>query len=206
MKKLTRFITVLGLTVVLSTSFLVDDAHASWGAAKLLQQNTGVTTPTSPTTPPPTTPTTNWWSRPPVTTPVPAEPTVEQGSMTQNEALMLNLINGERAKVGLKPLQPMAKLNELARLKSQDIADKDYFSHISPTYGSFANMVYDAGIRFRSVGENLAMARNAQHAFVLLMASSGHKANILNPNFTHIGLGVIQDTYGVVVTQLFIMQ
>jgi uncharacterized protein YkwD len=38
------------------------------------------------------------------------------------------------------------------------------------------------------------------------MGSSGHKANMLNPNFTHVGIGVVQDKYGVVVTQLFIMK
>ncbi len=195
MRKFLRIIVVLSLTLVLSAGFFVNEAQASWGAAKIRQLTNEATTPTTPPAPPTTPPT-------PTTPPAP----VEQGSMTQDEALMLNLVNGERAKVGLKPLQPMAKLNELARLKSQDIADKDYFSHTSPTYGSFTTMVYNAGIRYRSVGENLAMARNAQHAFILLMASSGHKANILNANFTHVGLGIVQDTYGVVVTQLFIMQ
>ena len=119
---------------------------------------------------------------------------------------MLAQLNSERAKNGLKPLQFTPELTNLARLKSQDIIKNNYFSHVSPVYGSFANMVYDAGIRFYSVGENLAKARDGRHAFALLMASSAHKANMLNRNFTHVGIGIIQDTYGVVVTQLFIMK
>jgi uncharacterized protein YkwD len=116
------------------------------------------------------------------------------------------MLNDERMKKGLKPLTPMKELTSLARLKSQDIIDNNYFSHFSPTYGSFANMVYDAGISFRSVGENLAMSRSVKHAFYQFMGSSGHKANMLNRNFTHVGIGVVQYNYGVVVTQLFIME
>lgn len=216
MRKLTKAIVALGLSAALSASLFIGEAHASWGAARLAQftQNqattatqagTGTTTPATSTYP-----TRNWWSTgsaaPDPSSPEMSGSVADQGSMTQDEILMLQLINEERAKSGLKPLQPMAKLNELAQLKSKDIIENNYFSHISPTYGSFASMVYNAGVAFRSVGENLAKARNAQHAFSLFMASSGHRANILNPNFTHVGLGVLPDKYGVVVTQLFIMQ
>lgn len=127
-------------------------------------------------------------------------------TMNSEEVLMLDLINQERIKNGLKPLQPMEELNKLARLKSQDIIENNYFSHTSPTYGSFSKMIYDAGIRYYSAGENLAKARNAKHAHVLLMASSGHKKNILSSNFTHVGIGVVKYKYGVVVTQMFIMK
>lgn len=197
-RKLVRFGTVLGLTALLVTQLFIDQAYASWGAAKLLQLrqttvNTQPATITNPTPQPPT--------------PEPVEPSqTAVTEMTAEENLMLQLVNEQRVNNGLKPLKPMRQLNELARKKSQDMIDNNYFSHTSPTYGSFANMVYNAGIRFRSVGENLAQARNAKHAFILFMASPGHKANILNPNFTHIGLGVIPYKYGVTVTQLFIME
>jgi len=211
--RIIRFGAVLGITALISTQAFITPVYASWGAAKLLNAKpaqvieTPTKTPVQPAPTKPAVPTTN-------PTPAPTTPATQpsQGGtfqpvgMNAEETLMLQLINSERQKNGLKPLQPMDKLNELARLKSQDIIDKNYFSHTSPTYGSFASMVYNAGIRYRSVGENLAKARNANHAFILLMASSGHKANILNPNFTHLGLGIIKDKYGVVVTQLFIMQ
>lgn len=213
--KIVRFSAVLGITALIGTQVFIGPAYASWGAAKLINAVPArvISVPVIPTTPVQPAPTKPTAPAPmPEPTPVtpPAQPPQvvipEPAGMNAEEALMLQLINTERQKNGLKPLQPMDKLNQLARMKSEDIITKNYFSHTSPTYGSFVNMVYNAGIRYRSVGENLAKARNASHAFVLLMASSGHKANILSRNFTHLGLGVIKDKYGVVVTQLFIMQ
>jgi uncharacterized protein YkwD len=218
-KKMMKKWASVGLSVLLASQFFfVGEAQASWGAAKILElrrQQGNITQP-APTTPRPTTPTPTTPVPSPVPTPQPDPvPTPEpqpapgqniNGVLAGQEQQMLSLLNAERAKNGLKPLSLMPELTNLARLKSNDIIQNNYFSHTSPVYGSFANMVYNAGIRFYSVGENLAKARNGQHAFVLLMASSGHKANMLNRNFTHVGIGIIQDTYGVVVTQLFIMR
>jgi uncharacterized YkwD family protein len=206
-KSICTKIAVVGISALLMTQLYTGRAYATWGLQKLLEirSQQGYTTTPIPTTPSPTTtPSTPTTPVPQPTTPA-TQPSAT-GEMSQEEALMLNLVNSERVKNGLKPLQPMPELNRLARLKSTDIIEKNYFSHTSPTYGSFANMVYNAGIRFRSVGENLAEARNATHAHTLLMASAGHRANILSTNFTHIGIGIVPYEYGVAVTQLFIMQ
>lgn len=140
----------------------------------------------------------------------PAKPTPQPDNnyagLTSQENLMLGLINNERKELGLKPLILHLELVRLARLKSQDIVNKNYFAHTSPTYGSFYQMVYNAGIPFRQVGENLAKARDVTKAHILLMASEGHKKNILSPTFTHLGIGISNDRYGIVVTQLFIAQ
>jgi len=200
--KIAKIAAALSITVLLGSQVFIGEAYASWGAAKLINATPSrvISEPApSPTPNPAPSPAPNPVQPPEVVTPVPTE-------MNAEEALLLKLVNEERAKNGIKPLEPMGQLNQLARMKSQDIIDKNYFSHTSPTYGPFTNMVYNAGIRYRSVGENLAKARNAKHAFILFMASPGHKANILNRNFTHLGLGVIKDKYGVVVTQLFIMK
>lgn len=133
-------------------------------------------------------------------------PSGDKRVLTGEAALMVNLVNEERVKNGLKPLAVHAGLTELAKLKSIDMLENNYFSHTSPTYGSFANMVYNNGIGFHSVGENIAQGRNASHCHVLFMASQGHRDNILSKNFTHIGISVVQGPYGVYVTQLFIMQ
>lgn len=203
-KKLTRFAIIFGLCMVILTQAFAGQAQASWGAAKLaeiLKQNQPAPTiPGEPATPPATQP-----DPTPIPEPSP-EPAPQPTGLTQQEALLFNLVNEERVKNGLKPLVLMNELTDLARLKSQDIIKYNYFSHTSPTYGSFGKMVYDAGIRFYSVGENLAKCRDARHAFYLFMGSSGHRANILSKNFTHTGIGIVQDTYGVVVTQLFIMK
>ncbi len=144
----------------------------------------------------------------PTTPPTKPEPPIgsDQRVLTGEAAQMVTLLNQERVKNGLKPLTVHSGLTELAKLKSIDMLDKGYFSHTSPTYGSFANMVYNRGIGFRSVGENIAQGRNGSHAHILFMASPGHRDNILNPNFTHVGISVVQGPYGVYVTQLFIMQ
>ena len=210
-KKTIKTLAVLGITVLLATQLFVSEAQASWGAAKLLelrrqQESTTQPAPTPTPIPVPTpTPTPDPTPTPtPIPQPVPGQDS--QGILVSQEQQMLQLLNEERVKNGLKPLTLMPELTNLARLKSKDIIKYNYFSHTSSTYGSFAKMVYDAGIRFYSVGENLAKARDGRHAFYLLMASSGHKANMLSRNFTHVGIGIVQDQYGVVVTQIFIMK
>lgn len=221
-KKTIKRLASVVLGIFLFTQFFcLSEAQASWGAAKLLElrRQQGSTTQPNPIPSPTPTPTPTPTPEPtPVPEPVPVpapnptpepQPTPGQninGVLPSQEQQMLELLNAERAKNGLKPLALMPQLTNLARLKSNDIIQNNYFSHTSPVYGSFAKMVYDAGIRFYSVGENLAKARDGRHAFALLLASAGHKANMLNRNFTHVGIGIVQDRYGVVVTQLFVMQ
>lgn len=202
-KKLMQFTVFLSLCMLFLTLVFPAQAQASWGAARLaelLKQQQ----PTVPSQPPIPQPQPDPVPEPPPqpdpeTAPLPA-------GLSQQEMLLFNMVNAERVKHGLKPLVLMNELTDLARLKSRDIIKYNYFSHTSPTYGSFGKMVYDAGIRFYSVGENLAKCRDARQAFYLFMGSAGHKANILNKNFTHIGIGIVPDKYGVVVTQLFIMK
>lgn len=201
-----RKISILFLLLLLPVILLPEIVEASWGAARLQQllAEQGKQLPSStPTTPPQQNPVP---APKPAPAPEPEPPTDSEFLLNNNEVSMMNLINQEREKNGLKPLIGMPELHNLARTKSIDMVENDYFSHNSPTLGSFASMIYKAGIPFRSAGENLAMARNVNHAFALLMASPQHKANMLNPNFTHIGVGIVPNKYGIVVTQLFIMR
>ena len=80
--------------------------------------------------------------------------------------------------MGLAPLQVDMELVRLARLKSQDMIEHNYFSHQSPTYGSPFDMMRAAGITYRLAGENLAGAPTVERAHTSLMNSSGHRANI----------------------------
>lgn len=124
---------------------------------------------------------------------------------TAAEQQLLALVNAERARAGLRPLRMDPALSNLARLKSQDMVALNYFGHYSPTYGYPYSMEYQAGIRARYMGaENIAAAANIQMAHALLMASPGHRRNILDPRFTDVGLGVVSGRWGLVVTQLFI--
>jgi uncharacterized YkwD family protein len=119
------------------------------------------------------------------------------------EQKVVELTNQERAKNGLKPLALDTALSKVAREKSRDMQNKGYFSHTSPTYGSPFDMMKKFGITYRSAGENIAMGQPTPEAVVKAwMNSAGHRANILNSGYTHIGVGHIAS--GNYWTQMFI--
>ncbi|MGI6706363.1 MAG: CAP domain-containing protein [Clostridia bacterium] len=126
-------------------------------------------------------------------------------NLNHEQKKMLELVNSERTKRGLKPLVFDAELARVATIKAQDMVDNNYFSHTSPTYGSPFTMMKNFGIRYTYAGENLAGHNSVENAHTGLMNSDGHRANILNSNFTHIGIGVAKSPrYGYVFVQMFI--
>ena len=135
----------------------------------------------------------------------PSQPTTTpSGVSTQDEQAMLNLINKERAAAGLKPLTMDAALTKIARMKAQDMIDNNYFAHQSPTYGSPFDMMKSQGVVYHYAGENLAGAPNVTTAHANLMNSPGHKANILKPEYTKVGIGVVNGgKYGKMFVQEF---
>jgi uncharacterized YkwD family protein len=141
----------------------------------------------------------------PPATPVSTPSSVQSAlSLTVDEQKMINLVNVQRAKYGLTPLKINADLIQAARLKAKDMVENNYFSHTSPTYGSPFNMLRQFGISYRTAAENLAGAPTVEIAHESLMNSPGHRANILNPNFTDIGIGVISGSiYGKIFVQMF---
>jgi uncharacterized YkwD family protein/spore coat assembly protein SafA len=109
------------------------------------------------------------------------------------ETAVLSLVNQQRQNSGLKPLQMDWELQRVARTKACDMAQKGYFSHQSPTYGSPFDMMKQFGITFKSAGENIAQGqRTPQEVMDAWMKSQGHRENILKPDFTHIGVGYCQ--------------
>lgn len=123
------------------------------------------------------------------------------------EEKMLTLINEERAKNDLNKLSLNEDLRNVARIKSKDIAENDYFSHTSPTYGSPFDMMKEFEISFIKAAENLAGDRSVQSAHKGLMNSKGHRKNILEPDLSQIGIGIKEDDkYGYIFTQMFITQ
>lgn len=132
------------------------------------------------------------------------KPTPQPQGLTPAEQQMFNLVNQERANAGLPPLQIDYPLVRIARMKSQDMVDNHYFGHNSPTYGSPFDMMKSAGITYSYAGENIAGAPSVQSAHTSLMNSPGHRANILNPNYTRIGIGIVTGgPYGMMFTQEF---
>lgn len=103
---------------------------------------------------------------------------------------VLKLVNVERQKQGLKALILSKDLNKVAQLKAQDMRDKNYFDHNSPTYGSPFDMMRNYDVDYRTAGENIAAGqKTAQEVMNAWMNSSGHRANILNSNYTKLGVG-----------------
>lgn len=119
------------------------------------------------------------------------------------EREVIRLCNIERQKNGLPALTENWELSRVARDKSMDMAQKKYFSHTSPTYGSPFDMMKAYGISYKAAGENIAQGQTSAQAVVQAwMNSSGHRANILSEKFTQIGVGYYQN--GNYWTQMFI--
>ncbi|MEW6524095.1 MAG: CAP domain-containing protein [Bacillota bacterium] len=137
--------------------------------------------------------------------PAPQPPPPATPGLTALEQRMFELINAERTAAGLRPLVIDMDIVKVARLKSQDMINLNYFAHQSPTYGSPFEMMRQFGITYRMAGENLAGAFSVDSAHRALMNSPGHRANILNPGYTHVGIGIIEGgPYGLMVTQMFV--
>src|SRR5690625_132994 len=116
---------------------------------------------------------------------------VEQ--LSQFEQEVVDLTNVEREKNGLEPLKADKELSRVAREKSNNMAEVGYFDHNSPTYGSPFDMMQSYGIDYRTAGENIAKGQQTPEEVVnAWMNSSGHRANILNGDFTHIGVGYVE--------------
>lgn len=125
--------------------------------------------------------------------------------LMEMENAMVELVNKERENNGLNTLKLDEKLRDVARIKSRDIADNDYFDHTSPTYGSPFEMMESFGIDFVMAAENLAGHQSVKEAHEGLMKSEGHRENILRPGLSHIGIGIIEDDkYEYIFTQMFI--
>ncbi|AXH99239.1 hypothetical protein DV702_05490 [Sporosarcina sp. PTS2304] len=136
----------------------------------------------------------------PMQPPTPEKPSLDVSAVEQ---AVLEFTNAERVKANLQPLQMNPGLQITARQKSVDMASNNYFSHMSPTYGSAYDQMERHGISYRRAAENIAVGQtSAKEVVVAWMNSAGHRANILTPGFTQIGIGY--DPNGHYWTQQFI--
>jgi len=143
---------------------------------------------------------------PPPPTPVRTSPA---GTAAQKEQQMVSLINEARRNAGLPALQVCSQLTTAARAKSRDMVNNNYFSHNSPTYGSFTNLLRSYGIRYGAAAENLAINSSGivSAAHNNLMTSPGHRSNILGPRFSRVGVGIhVRSDGSHYYTQLFVGQ
>ncbi|MBK5221340.1 MAG: CAP domain-containing protein [Acidimicrobiia bacterium] len=110
---------------------------------------------------------------------------------------LINLINQARSAHGLAPLHVDGHLTGMARRWSDGMAARGALAH-NPNLGA------QAPTGWSRVGENVAVGGSAQAAFDALMGSPRHRANILKPDFTHVGVGVTRAADGrIFITQDF---
>jgi uncharacterized protein YkwD len=120
------------------------------------------------------------------------------------EKRMLELVNSERIKRGLAPLQSDPELTIVARLHSADMLERGYFSHYTPEGLNPLDRMKQAGVHFVTGGENIAITQTLIMAHTGLMHSTDHRANILNPAFGRLGIGILDAVgHGLMITQAF---
>lgn len=121
-----------------------------------------------------------------------------------SEEKMWGKINNERSKIGLGLLTlDKEKLREAARIHGEDMFQRGYFAHISPDGDNPFDRLAKLGINYLTAGENLAFAPSVDLAHDGLMNSPGHRANILNPAYKKVGIGVID---GGVFGEMFVQE
>lgn len=132
--------------------------------------------------------------------------TAVQTEIPAQAEAVLNLVNAERMKRGLSVLTLSDNLTHIAKMKAQDMAQNNYFSHTSPTYGTPFEMLQHFGVSYKAAGENIAAGqRTPEEVMEAWMNSSGHRANILGTKYTELGVGYYAGgSYGTEWVQLFV--
>ena len=115
-------------------------------------------------------------------------PDLDEATKEKYVKRVFELVNKERKKAGVQPLILNEKLCDMARFKLNEMDELGYFDHKSPVYGSPSEMAKAFGITDKGCGENLAGSSTPESVMDAWMSSEGHRANILNPIYTQIGI------------------
>jgi uncharacterized protein YkwD len=127
-----------------------------------------------------------------LTTDAPAEQTmVAYVNAQRTQRGLAAYVNAQRTQRGLAALRSDPTLTAVARAHSTDMFRRSYFSHNTPDGLTPFDRMHAAGITYTSAGENIAYAPNVNIADTGLMNSPEHRANILNPLFTRLGVGIV---------------
>lgn len=135
------------------------------------------------------------------------EPLPAYASSPEKSSVLIKLINLERTKEGVRALETDEALAEVAEQHAIDMIETHYFGHVSRTTGTLAARLRKAGIQFSKAGENLAGCTSVELAHDLLMASAPHKANILSPHYSKVGVAVVEGgPYGMMIVEVFLSE
>lgn len=121
---------------------------------------------------------------------------------------MIDLINRSRTEAGVSSLAVNSRLSSAAEAKAEDMFRFEYFDHTSPSGTTPWYWIKQAGYDYSYAGENLAIdfvtAEGAHKAF---MGSPSHQKNILNPNYSEVGVAAKRDTFGetesIIIVEMF---
>ncbi len=122
-------------------------------------------------------------------------------------ATLRTLINEARTRAGMRPLASMPALDAVAEAHSRDMVAQRYIAHNAPDGSTPGDRLTRGGVRSGLALENVARGYGAREIHEGLMGSPGHRANIMNPGVTHVGIGVVREEglgAGLVVTQNFV--
>jgi uncharacterized protein YkwD len=131
-----------------------------------------------------------------------------QATLNDYENAVAALINSYRTASGLNAIAYEPTLTYIAKLRSQDLMDRNYFSHYTPEGTTVFNLFRSNGISYRIGGENLAQAMPAgigsPEAFMNAWQNSpAHNANMLRVGYNYIGVGMVDNGDRIVVTTVF---
>lgn len=137
--------------------------------------------------------------------------TENNSDVSEYKQMVFELVNAEREKNGLDPLKWDIVLEAAADLHSMDMVERDFFSHVSPDGKTMVERIKAAGeifgedVTYMSFAENIAAGQmDPESVMESWMNSEGHRANILDPDLTHIGVGIAYGgDYGIYWTQCF---
>ncbi len=123
------------------------------------------------------------------------QPPVSTPEASDYATQVVELVNIERAKEGLSPLTIDATITTAAMVRAGEIQTS--FSHTRPNGTQFSTAMKEAGAQYTMAGENIAWGQKTPEAVVTAwMNSPGHRANIMNANFTRIGVGHVKNAAG----------
>ena len=140
---------------------------------------------------------------PQTTAPAKTETQTSNSSISNYSNQVLQLVNQERAKEGLKALTTASALTSASNKRAQETMQS--FSHTRPNGSSFFTALTEFGVKYSAAGENIAYGqRTPQEVVTAWMNSPGHRANIMNGSFGKLGVGVYQGSNGTIYwAQLF---
>jgi len=122
----------------------------------------------------------------------------------RDESRMFGDINRIRRAAGLPALVRDPKTAVMARRYAYDMAARHYFGHYNPEMQTMRDRLHSVGITYQCAGENIAVANDENEAMRAFLRSADHRANILRPNYTRVGIGIIAThKYGSIYVQEF---